>query len=266
MISLKVTSIQAENADTMCAEITQYLGMQLQLSAQFINDPPWQIREKLFDAGEIQVSWMCGLPYVQKADSAVPTVELLAAPVMHGARYRRQAVYFSDVVVRADSRLFSFEDLPGIRWAYNEPNSHSGYTITRYFLATHGKGDGFFGQVFESGSHQQSLEWLLERRVDATAIDSTVLETELAANPALAGRLRRIVALGPSPIPPWTVHTSVPPKLRARLRNTLISMNETRAGRTILARWGIVHFSEVSDADYDPIRMMATVSATLSPW
>ncbi len=263
---LKVMSIQAQNADVLCAEITAYLGSRIGVDARFVDDVPWQERERLFDAGEIHVGWMCGLPYVRKADAGTPPVELLAAPVMRAERYAGRAVYFSDVVTLAENPFRTFDDLRGSVWAFNEPNSHSGHTVTRYFLAARGKRNGFFGKIIQSGAHQTSLQWLLERRIDATAIDSTVLETELAANPALRQRLRRIGTLGPSPIPPWVIRGDLPASLRRAVRTTLLTMHTTAKGRAILRRGRMSHFAAVTDADYDPIRVMAKLADTVSPW
>ena len=61
----------------------------LALATEFVNGIPWQAREKLLDAGEIQVCWLCGLPYVWKADVGNPEIELLAAPVMLASGVRR---------------------------------------------------------------------------------------------------------------------------------------------------------------------------------
>src|SRR5437867_10503703 len=43
---------------------------------------PWPSREQMLDRGDAHIGFICGLPYVWKADSAAPQVELLAAPVM----------------------------------------------------------------------------------------------------------------------------------------------------------------------------------------
>lgn len=266
LAQLKLMSIQAQNADVACAEISRYIGEQLGIETQFVDDIPWQRREQLFDADEIQVGWICGLPYVRKADANPAAVELLAAPVMLGKRYAGRAVYFSDVITMADTPFRTFDDLRGVSWAFNEPNSHSGYIITRYYLATRGERNGFFGRIIESGAHQTSLRWLLERRIDATAIDSTVLETELAAHPELRSRLRYITHLGPSPIPPWVIRKTVPAPLRNDIREVLLSMHTTAAGRAILRRARMSRFAAVTDTDYDPIRRMAAIAETVAPW
>ncbi len=56
-----------------------------------------------FAAGQVDVGFICGLPYVHLADSPTCPVELLAAPVLQGKRYQQRPIYFSDVIVRNDS-------------------------------------------------------------------------------------------------------------------------------------------------------------------
>lgn len=249
----------APNADETCGRIADYLSDALEMSICFVGDMPWQQREKLFDRGEIDVCWICSLPYVSKASSG--NLEICAAPVMCGARYSNQPVYFSDVIVRRESHFQSFSELRGASWAYNEPRSHSGYNVVRHHLAKAGTTEGFFGNVVESGAHQTSLEMVLDGRVDASAIDSTVLEAELRARPELGLRMRRIEILGPSPMPPWIVRANVSSRIRTQLGHALRSMHSHSTGAAVLHGWGISHFAAVGDRHYDVVRTMARESS-----
>lgn len=257
---LRVTSCMAENMEFVGRAIATYIQQTLQLPTQFVDDVTWPERERQFYRGDIQVCWICGLPYVHKADQPTGSIEILAAPIMRGARYANRPVYFSDVVVRRDSRFQQFEQLRGGSWAYNEPRSHSGCTITRYHLATLGETGAFFDTVVESGAHQASLRMVIDGTVDASAIDSTVLEVELRRNPDMAAQLRVIEVLGPSPIPPWLISTRVSPDLRSRLRTALLQMEAEPDGQAILAASGIARFVQASDRDYDPIRHMTKIA------
>jgi phosphonate transport system substrate-binding protein len=254
---LKLTSIQSSSADFICRRITQHLANQLGICTEFVGDIPWQERERLLDEGEIHVGWICGLPYVWKADRDPAPVQLLAAPVMQHPRYQKRPIYFSDVVVRRDSQWHTFEDLRGASWAYNEPHSQSGYNVTRYHLATLGERSGYFGQVKAAGSHLRALEMVLTRRVDASAIDSTVLELELAQRPDLKEQVRVIETLGPSPIPPWVVTNSLAPDIRETVRRIFLQMHEDPEAQPVLAEGQIDRFVQVEDRDYDAIREMA---------
>jgi phosphonate transport system substrate-binding protein len=147
--------------------------------------------------------------------------------------------------------------LRGAAWAYNEPNSQSGYNITRYHLARLGETRGYFGRVIEAGSHLRAVEMVLARQVDASAIDSTVLELELAKRLELGEQLRIIETLGPSPIPPWVAAGSVPPDLRDAICQTFWGMHEDAEGQALLAAGQMARMARVQDGDYDLIREMA---------
>jgi phosphonate transport system substrate-binding protein len=254
---LRLTSIQSENANFVCREIARYVSARLGIRTEVVDNLPWQERERLLDAGEIHVGWICGLPYVRKADRARPGVRLLAAPVMRDVRYQKRPIYFSDVIVHQRSEFHSFGDLRGASWAYNEPHSHSGYNLTRYHLATLGADSGYFGRVVQAGSHLKALEMVLARQVDASAIDSTVLELELADRPELQGKFRIVEVLGPSPIPPWVVASSVPPGFEDAVRGVYLQMHRDPEGQVILVEGQMDSFAQVEDRDYDPIREMA---------
>jgi phosphonate transport system substrate-binding protein len=258
---LRFTSCQSENSEFIGRALTRYVGERLGLTTQFVDSIPWQKRQQLLDDGVIHSGWICGLPYVLLADRPRPRMELLAAPVMAAARYAGQPVYFSDVVVRHDSPAHSFLDLRGSHWGYNEPRSHSGYEVVRYHLSRLGERAGFFGKAIETGAHQETLRSILDGKVDASAIDSTVLETELRHRPALRKQLRVIGTLGPSPVPPWIVSRCLPRMLRLRLRGVMLGMHKDSGGRAILREARMARFAGVTDRDYDPIRSMSRVAA-----
>lgn len=261
---IKMTSCQAPNADFVCQAIAEYLAKKLEIAATFINDISWEERGRLLDQGEIHAGWICGLPYVRKVDQPEAHLELLAAPVMQRPRYQNRPIYFSDVIVHRDSPFQSFADLRGASWAYNEPGSQSGYNITCYHLATLGETSGYFGRAIKAGAHQAALQMVLKREVDASAIDSTVLETELQREPGLGQYLRIIEILGPSPIPPWVISKRIPQPLRQALREALVGMAQDPAGRAILDAGQMARFAQVEDRDYDPIREMARLAMIVS--
>lgn len=254
---LRLISLMAENADFFYRRLGEWLSRRLDVAVEVIDAIPWQERERLLDRGEAQIGFICGLPYVRKVDGSGPPIELLAAPVMASARYGGRPIYFSDVVVRRESPYRAFADLRGVSWSYNEPGSQSGYNLIHYHLATLGERSGYFSHVVEAGAHQESLRMIRDGEIDASAIDSTVLELELSLRPELASSLRVIDTLGPSPIPPAVVSRQVPPAVREALRRALLAMHEDAEGRAILEAGLVARFTPVADADYDAIRQMA---------
>ena len=263
MRRIKITSIQAPNTDPVCRRIGTYLGEKLGMPCEFIDHTSWQERELMLDQGEVEIAWICGLPYIWKVDQEMPGVELLAAQVMQADRYQDRPVYFSDVIVRRDSSFNKFLDLRGTSWAFNEPHSHSGYNITRYHLAVSGETGEFFARVLEAGSHQEALKLVLNGEIDASAIDSTVLETETLLHPEICERFRVIATLGPSPIPPWVISTQLPNTMRQAIRDIFLNMHTDPLGNSILKAGQIKRFVQVNDRDYDPIRSMAQIAESV---
>ncbi|CAM3235915.1 phosphate/phosphite/phosphonate ABC transporter substrate-binding protein [Shewanella violacea] len=247
----------APNTDKFVKSLAEYLANRLNIQIEACLDISWQEREEGFDAGDIDICWICGLPYIWKVDKPISQVELLATPVLKGKRYRNTAVYYSDVVVHMDSPIRNFADLEGKRWSYNEPLSHSGTYVVRDHLAKMGKDYRYFGKVVESGAHQNSIKMILDKQIDASAIDSWVLELELKKHPELASKLRIIDTLGPSSFPPWMISKHVPVEFRRRIKHLLVEMHHDPVGRSILDKVEISHFAATEDKDYDPIRKMA---------
>lgn len=210
-----------------------------------------------FGSGKVDVGFICGLPYVRLADASDNTVELLAAPVLQGERYRQKPVYFSDVIVRSDSPYTCFDDLSGCTWAYNEATSHSGYNLVCSSLLERGKTLQYFGTMVKSGSHSRSLQLVLEGRAHAAAIDSHVLDVMISRDKDLAQQLRVVAMLGPSSIPPMVVAKSLNSDLKCRMREALLTMHDDPGMARVLHEGRIDHFVAVTDAGYNDIRTIA---------
>jgi len=264
MFQLKLASCMAENSESFCQAVARFIENRVRISTQYVTGIPWQERERLFDDGEIHILWLCGLPYVHKADMPESAVELLAVPIPRGERYQDRPVYFSDVVVKRGRPFHSFFDLRGASWAYNERRSHAGFNVVRAHLAEFGHVDNFFGSVVESGAHSASLEMILSGRVDGSAIDSTVLEWLLGERAELTEKIRVIDIIGPSPIPPWVISRQVPARLRRDVRALLLSMHTEPFGKAMLERARVKRFVAAEDRDYNSIRAMARKAAQVS--
>jgi phosphonate transport system substrate-binding protein len=183
-------------------------------------------------------------------------VEALAAPVLAGTRYAGRPVYYSDVIVRRDSPISCLEELEGRSWAYNEPASHSGYTVTLYSLVAMGARPGFLGPVVEAGFHQRAIRLVEAGTVDAAAIDSQVLAIELRDHPGLGAGLRVVGAFGPSTIQPVVAARRLPDALKDQVQELLVALADDPAARPVLDYGLIDRFDPIGDAAYDDIRAM----------
>ena len=256
MKEIKMISLMASNADFFYRRLADYLTFRTGIKVSIVDEPGWREREQLLDSGQAQMGFVCGLQYVRKVDIKKLALELLAAPIMKSAKYLGKPIYFSDVVVHRDSPFQSMSDLRGSSWACNEPTSHSGCNLIRYYLTVHGESGNFFQEIVESGSHQDSLAMLLDGKIDATAIDSTVLELELRLRPELGQYIRVIETLGPSPIPPCVISATVQPEVKLAIQHALLMMHLEPKGIDLLARLGLSSIEQASYNDHDLIRSM----------
>lgn len=190
----------------------------------------------------------------------------LAAPVLDEPRYEDRPVYFSDVIVRAESPVGSFGDLRGRSWAYNDPDSLSGCLLVRHHLMQMGESEAFFGGNTFSGRHQESIRRVVNGEVDASAIDSQVLGVECLRDPDLARQIRVIAVLGPSTIPPVVATGSVPVEIQARAGDAICALATDPASRDVLASGLIRRFIPIEDRAYDDVRQkMAVVDQRRAP-
>jgi phosphonate transport system substrate-binding protein len=251
--TLRFASCLAPNVMPMYEAVARFVGEHLGIPVTIEECDDYE----RWEAAELDdVHFVCSLPYVELAERGTPPLEVIAAPVLEGERYGGQPVYFSDVIVARGSPHRSFADLRGASWAYNEPRSHSGYGITRYTLVRMGETSGFFGRVVEAGFHQDAIEMVASGKVDASAIDSQVLDVELRDRPELAERIEVIESLGPSTIQPVTVAARVPAELRGRIREALLEMGDDPAGRKALQLGLVERFVPADDSTYADIRAM----------
>ena len=249
---LRFVTFLAPSIKPMYQYIADYVGEQLGMATELAVGKDYTPATD----GSMDVGFICGLPYVLFTRENPSSMFPIAAPVLQGDRYNDRPIYFSDVIVRRDSSFEDFKALRGGRWAFNEPLSQSGYGIVRQKLVEIGETSGFFGEVVEAGFHQRSIRLVQTGEVDASAIDSQVLEVAMREHRQLGEKLRVIDVLGPSTIQPVVASGSLPASLRADLTAVLEQLGDDPAARPALDQGLVRRFEAVNEGSYDDIRGM----------
>ena len=217
-----------------------------------------------------EVCFVCSIPYLLLADAGAIAMTPLAAPVLRGRRYGGRPVYFSEVVVPAESPYRSFADLSGTAWAYNEPFSHSGFMVALHRLASAGLDASFIGEWVETGFHDDALRAVLDGSAAWAAVDSQVLDLWRRGDPAVRRGLRSLEVLGPSTIQPVVASTRrLTSRERGEILGLLLDLHHDALGQAVLRGAGIERFVPIADADYDDIRHKMSVvrsAGLLPPW
>ncbi len=239
--------------------LLDYLSAKLERPVELVQRRTYAETNALIEAGYVDVAFVCTSAYLDGA--ARFGMELLVAPQVNG-----ETVYYSLLLVPAESEAQSMADLRGKRFAFTDPMSNTGRVYPTYLVKQLGSTpEEFFGSVFYTYSHDDAIRAVAQGVADGAAVDSLVYQFALEREPELAARLRMIHRSPPFGIPPVVVNPSVRPQLKALLRDLLYGMADDPDGRRALAALGIERFVPISDEAYSSARRLFQEMRFLSP-
>jgi phosphonate transport system substrate-binding protein len=178
---------------------------------------------------------------------------IVARNLWHG-----KASFTSRIFVRKDAGIASLEDLRGKTIAFVDPASSSGYVYPMVLLMQRGLVKGrdprtFFREVVFSGSHDASMQALLNGHVDAIASFDMAREQYLK-DPAQRERLTWVAETPPIPEAGIAAREGLDPALVGRVRAALLQMRGPAYASLLKRLYDIDGFETADDKDYDPVR------------
>lgn len=244
-ISESGSDIYQKMADYITAKTGQPIMIVTGLSYDTIN--------KMLEDGALAGGFVCGLPYVLLKEKK-EKIELMVAPVMKAARYQNKPIYYSDLVVAKDSPYKTLEDLRGKKFVYNDELSNSGYNLPRAYFLENKVDKKFFGKITRSGSHEESISAVANKKADFSFVDSLVLDYENHIHSKDAQAVRVIHSLGPAGVPPLIMTTKLDKSLFKKIKQAFVNMHKDPEGRKILNTGLVERFDSVNDSDFNSIR------------
>jgi len=248
-------------------DMAKYFSKKLGWNVSVVSGLSYDESDQMLDDGVIQVGYVCGLPYVHK--EAEGKYDLLAIPVMSLKKGRFgdangyedvPGKYYSYTIVKKDSSIKNWKDLKGKSYAYNDQGSNSGYNMPRYKLVKLGakSWEDHFSRIVVSGSHEESIRLVSSGAVDASSVDSLVLDYDRSIGDADALNVKIIEHLHPggAGAPPVVISKKADPEIRDSLKKVLLAMNTDPEGKKILDKALVSHFAKPDDSNYDDIRKM----------
>lgn len=207
-------------------------------------------RRAALDRPTAGIVWLCGLETILRQDDGRLDASIVGAPVFRG---RTTPVYDSVVVVAGRWATSALRDLAGATLAINQPDSWSGHHALRAHLLSIGIRQPMFGRFLVTGSHEASIDALLDGRADCAAIDETVWDARVARDPRTA-TLRMIDRTAPWPAPPFSLVAGLEDGLAAATREVLLTAPVH----------GLESIAPASDADYAVFRVGLAASRSLA--
>jgi phosphonate transport system substrate-binding protein len=164
--------------------------------------------------------------------------------------------YRSCLIVHSDSDIFGPEDMAGKTFAFNDPNSTSGYLVpSAFFMMEMGVDpQKHFSKVTFSGSHEASILAVAAKKVDVASTNLPDLQQLTRENKVPRGGLRVIWVSKLIPNDPIVVRKDLPPSLKQAVQESLLTMRARNPeGFKEIGAW-LGGFVKADDAKYQVIR------------
>lgn len=241
-----LTPVFLSNDLELLAHLRSYLSSALGTPVDLVTRRTYQEITAMLVSGQLQGAWICGYPFVQYRDD----LELIATPSWRGA-----PLYQSYLIVGANRAIEDWHALKGDIHAFSDPDSNSGFLVTRALLAENGLlPASFFSRTFYTYGHRNVIRAVASGLAWSGSVDGYVWEVMQELEPDLVARtriVRRSEWLGFPPVAsPKTLMTD--PRIE-RFRAALLSMSSDPQGRTVLGLLKLDGFVAAEPALFDTI-------------
>jgi phosphonate transport system substrate-binding protein len=206
----------------------------------------------LLTSGQLDAAWICGFPYVAHRAE----LQLVAVPLWH-----HKPLYQSYLIVDRDRKGDGILDLRGDIHAFSDPDSNSGFLVTRAALAErHFRPETFFAKTFFTYGHRNVIRAVASGLAGSGSVDGYVYDVVAELEPRVIAGTRILQAsewLGFPPIAAPRV-----PVDQARLdalTKALWEMHQDDEGRAVLRMLRLDGFGAGDPASFDAIASKAAL-------
>jgi phosphate/phosphite/phosphonate ABC transporter binding protein len=201
-------------------------------------------------SGELDMAFICTGAYADK--DMAGKIHLLAVPQING-----KTTYQSYLIVPVNSEYESLNDLRGLPFAFTDPLSLTGCSITHYQLLQEGiSSDKFFSSTIYTHGHDNSIKAVSRGMVQGANIDGLIFDYFAVRNPMMIHDVKVLDRSEPFGIPPVVVPNGIDEELENGLRVILTTMHNDELGREILSSLLIDRFTTEDDSIYNSIRSL----------
>ncbi|WP_439580424.1 substrate-binding domain-containing protein [Elioraea sp.] len=251
-LTVGLTPVFLDSDLALLRDLDAYLAQATGLAVRLVKRRTYQEITALLLAGQLDAAWICGYPFVQHA----ARLAVVAVPL-----HRGRPLYQSYLIVGADHAARRLADLRGTTHAFSDPDSNSGFLVTRYLLAAAGeRPETFFARSFFTFGHRNVIRAVQAGLAEGGSVDGYVWEVMAEREPAIVAGTRVIARSDWHGFPPVAClagHRRAP-TVRA-LAEALARMPDHPVGRAVLATLQLDGFAAAEPALFDSIARMSAV-------
>ena len=229
--------------------LLQWVLDRAQLPWEVIDYDAPQALSALWARNDLGAAMMCGMPFSRHQ----PPPLLVAAPIPSPDRYQGSAVYFTDIVVRADSPAHTIEDTFGGTIGYTLADSLSGGVALARYLDTFRtpQRTRLYKKSVGNLIHARGvIEALARGEIDAGPLDSYYHDLLRHNDAQFAAQVRTIASTGALPIPPLVATAALAPAQLQALQNAFAATGQSPELRPFMERLLLKGFAFQQARDY----------------
>jgi phosphonate transport system substrate-binding protein len=238
-VSIGLNPLFLDSDIQLLSLLQTYLAAQLGRPVQLIKRRTYQEITALLLSGQLDAAWVCDDPYVQHEEQ----LALLAVPLYH-----HEPLYQTYVIVNEGSAAQSFDDIRGTVHAFSDPDSTSGFLVTRYLLALRQTAPAqFFRAFFFTYGHRNVVRAVASGLAESGSIDGYVWEVMREREPELINKTRVVYKSEQLGFPPIVgLKSASDTALAKAISAAFIGMPADSLGRNILAILELDGFTQAS--------------------
>ena len=158
------------------------------------------------------------------------------------------------LVIRNDRGIKSIQDLKGKKIVFGGgPKAMQSYIVATYLLRQAGLKSEDYSEEFAKSPPNAILAAYFDQAAAAGAGDK-VLQLPVVTRKVDTSKLTVLARAPQHAHLPWAVKGSMTPTLRQTIQQVLVDLQETEAGREILANAKLTGLKAATDREYDPHR------------
>ncbi len=165
------------------------------------------------------------------------------------------STYHGLIFVRKDSGIRTIRDMQGKRFAFVDKATMAGYLFPLQYFSKQGIGDykTYFREVYFTGTHEDAIYDVLNRKTDIGSAKNTVYERLAREDKRIENELMILERSLDVPENVLAVRRNLQPPVKAKLREVLLNMHNDEEGRNVLKTFGAIGFIEAKDEEYGPV-------------
>ncbi|MCK4866744.1 MAG: PhnD/SsuA/transferrin family substrate-binding protein [Alphaproteobacteria bacterium] len=241
-----LTPVFLDSDTQLLASLEQYLSDQIGRPVALIKKRTYQEITLMLLSGQLDAAWICGFPYVQYRDR----LSLLAIPLYNG-----RPEYQAYLLAGAKSQARSLSDLKGQVHAFSDPDSNSGFLVTRALLARlEETPETFFTDTFFTYGHRNVIRAVSSGLANSGSVDGYVWDVMNSLQREMVLRTRVVRKSEWFGFPPIAcTRASRDSKTVRHVAQALFDMPNHPRGRQILSTLHLDGFVEGDDRLFEGI-------------